>query len=139
MELIRVVVADDHPGVRRSIRRMLESAADIDVVGEAANGWEAIHLVEELAPDVLLLDMEMPGLNGLEVARRVQNDAPAVCVVALSAYDDHEYIEGMLANGAAGYLTKDEAPSILVQAMRRVMRGERGLVSERVASKGRSR
>jgi DNA-binding NarL/FixJ family response regulator len=135
MQTIRVVLADDHAGVRGSIRRILESAADIEVVGEAVNGSEALRLVEELAPDVLLLDMEMPGLKGLDVARQLRAAASAVYILALSAYDDRQYIQGMLANGAAGYLTKDEAPLVLVQAMRSVSRGERGWISGRAASK----
>jgi len=137
MQTIRVLLADDHAGVRRSIRRILESAADIEVVGEAGNGCEALRLVEDLEPDVLLLDMEMPGMKGVEVARRLRAAASTVCILVLSAYDDRQYIQGMLAIGAAGYLTKDELPSVLVQAMRRVTRGEHGWIGGHTPAKSR--
>jgi DNA-binding NarL/FixJ family response regulator len=84
---------------------------------------------------VLLLDIEMPGLKGVEVAQRLQARGMSVRVLAVSAYEDEEYIQGMLNNGAAGYITKEEAPEILVQAVRGVARGEHGWISQRVASK----
>jgi two-component system response regulator DegU len=133
MGTTRVVLADDHPIVRAGIRRLLEKAADIEVVGEASDGIEALHLVEDLDPDVLLLDVEMPGLRGTEVARRLQVAGSPVHILALSSYDDEQYIRGMLASGAAGYLTKEEAPQTLVQAVRRIARGEQGWISRRVA------
>jgi DNA-binding NarL/FixJ family response regulator len=134
MGTTRVVLADDHPIVRAGIRRLLEKAADIQVVGEASDGIEALHLVEDLDPDVLLLDVEMPGLRGTEVARRLQVAGSPVHILALSSYDDEQYIRGMLASGAAGYLTKEEAPQTLVHAVRRVARGEQGRISQRVAA-----
>ncbi len=132
---IRIVLADDHPVVRRGIRSMLEKASDLVVVGEAGGGEEALRLVEHLAPDVLLLDMEMPDISGLEVARRLLADGSPVHVLALSAHDDEQYIFGLLDHGAAGYLTKDEAPSTIVEAVRGVARGEKGWISRRVANK----
>ena len=132
---IRVVLADDHPVVRGGIRTLLEKAPGVTVVGEASSGREALGLVEKLAPDVLLLDMEMPGGTGLEVARWLQERAASVKVLALSAYDDEEYIFGLLDSGAAGYLTKDEAPDIIIEAVQGVARGEEGWISRRVASK----
>ncbi len=132
---IRIVLADDHPVVRRGIRSMLEKASDLLVVGEAGDGDEALRLVDHLAPDVLLLDMEMPGKTGLEVARRLLADGSPVHVLALSAHDDEQYIFGLLDHGAAGYLTKDEAPSTIVEAVRGVARGEKGWISRRVANK----
>jgi two-component system response regulator DegU len=134
MGTTRVVLADDHPIVRAGIRRLLEKAADIKVVGEASDGIEALHLVEDLDPDVLLLDVEMPGLRGTEVARRLQVAGSSVHILALSSYDDEQYIRGMLASGAAGYLTKEEAPQTLVHAVRRIARGEQGWISRRVAA-----
>jgi DNA-binding NarL/FixJ family response regulator len=110
MTTIRVVLAEDHPITRAGIRNLLEKAADIDVVGEAGDGSETVRLVRELAPDVLLLDMELPGLKGVEVARQLQAARAPVRILALSAYDDKEYIRGLLSSGAAGYLTKEEAP-----------------------------
>ncbi len=119
---IRVVLADDHAIIRTGIRSLLKKASDIQVVGEASNGVEALRLANELAPDVLLLDMEMPGMSGVEVARQLRAAGSPVHILALSAYDDRHYILGMLASGAAGYLLKDEAPEIIVAAVRRVLR-----------------
>ena len=126
MKTTRVVLADDHPIVRASIRRLLERAGDIEVVGEASNGLETIHMVEELDPDVLLLDVEMPGMKGFEVARRLQAAGAAVRILALSAYDDKQYILAMLASGATGYLTKEEAPQAIIRAVREVVEGRAG-------------
>jgi DNA-binding NarL/FixJ family response regulator len=128
-------LADDHPLVRRAIRNLIENAPDIEVIGEASNGPEALRLVQELTPDVLLLDMEMPGLNGVEVARRLQATQSQVRILALSAYTDKEYILGALASGVEGYLTKEEAAQTLVMAVRQVAGGAQGWVSRRVAAK----
>ena len=132
---IRVVVVDDHPVVRSNIRRILQRAPGIDVIGEASNGLEAINQVSKLNPDVLLLDMEMPVLNGIEVARRLHSGHSTVRILALSAYDDKQYILELLANGAAGYLTKDEAPQFIVEAVERVARGEQGGFSKRAKAR----
>jgi DNA-binding NarL/FixJ family response regulator len=128
---IRVILADDHPIVRTGIRTLLQQADDIVVVAETGNGSEVFPLVEQLAPDVLLLDMEMPGLSGVEVAVRLKEQAASVRVLALSAYDDEEYIRNLLLHGAAGYLTKEEATEIIVDAVRGVARGEQGWFSRR--------
>jgi DNA-binding NarL/FixJ family response regulator len=133
MNKIRVLLADDHTVVRRGIRNMLEQEPDIDVVGEAGDGEEALQLTEVLAPDVLLLDVEMPGLSGVEVTRRLHARKSPVKILALSAYDDRQYTLGLLANGAAGYLTKEEDPRTIVAAVRGVGRGEEGWLSRRVA------
>ena len=135
METIRVILADDHPVVREGIRSLLEQAPDILVVAEASDGAEALHLAEELTPDVLLLDMEMPGVTGVEVARRLRAAGSPVRVLALSAYDDEQYIFGLLEAGAAGYLLKDEAREGIVAAVRGVARGEEGWLSRPVAEK----
>ena len=124
MKITRVVLADDHPIVRASIRRLLEKAGDIKVVGEAGDGIETIRLVEELSPDVLLLDVEMPGMKGFEVARRLRAAGAAVRILALSSYDDKQYILAMLASGAAGYLTKEEAPLTIIRAVREAVEGQ---------------
>jgi two-component system response regulator DegU len=134
MAITRVVLADDHPTVRAGIRKLLDKTADIQVVGEANNGNEALRLVEDLDPDVLLLDMEMPGLKGVEVARKLQAAGSPVRILVLSGYDDKQYVSGVLANGASGYLIKEEAPQMLVEAVQGVARGERGWVSRRVAA-----
>jgi DNA-binding NarL/FixJ family response regulator len=128
---IRVILADDHPVVRTGIRTLLQQADDILVVAETGNGSEVFTLVEQLAPDVLLLDMEMPGLSGVEVAMRLKEQGAPVRVLALSAYDDEEYIRNLLLHGAAGYLTKEEATEIIIDAVRGVARGEQGWFSRR--------
>jgi DNA-binding NarL/FixJ family response regulator len=125
MRTTRVVLADDHPIVRASIRRLLEKASDIEVVGEASDGLETIRLVEELAPDVLLLDVEMPGMKGFEVARHLQAAGASVRILALSASDDRQYILAMLASGATGYLTKAEAPQTIIHAVREAVEGRK--------------
>ena len=123
MKTTRVVLADDHPIVRASIRRLLEKAGDIEVVGEASDGIETLHMVEELAPDVLLLDVEMPGMKGFEVARRLHAAGAPVRILALSAYDDKQYILAMLASGATGYLTKEETPQTIIRAVHEAAAG----------------
>lgn len=128
---IRVILADDHPVVRTGIRTLLQQADDIVVVAETGNGNDVFRLVEQLSPDVLLLDMEMPGLSGVEVAMRLKEQAAPVRVLALSAYDDEEYIRNLLLHGAAGYLTKEEAIESIIDAVRGVSRGEEGWFSRR--------
>ena len=118
LKVTRVVLADDHPKVRAGIRNLLEKASDIEIVGEAGDGEEALRLIEEVSPDVLLLDVEMPLMNGLEVARRLKEEGSPVRIVVLSAYNEHQYIHRMLDNGAERYLTKEEAPEKIVRAVR---------------------
>jgi DNA-binding NarL/FixJ family response regulator len=124
MATVRVVIADDHPVVRAGIRDMLDGADDITVVGEATSGREALDLVEEEYPDVLLLDVEMPELSGVEVARRLQAESHPVRLLALSSYDDQEYVQSLLQSGASGYLTKEHAPELILEAVRAVAQGE---------------
>lgn len=135
MTVTRVVLADDHSAVRAGVRKILQRAPGIEVVGEASNGVEAIHLVNQLAPDILLLDMEMPVLNGVEVARELYAARSPVRILALSSYDDKQYILELMANGAAGYMTKDEVPYTLVNAVQQVARGEGQWFSQRAAVK----
>ncbi len=130
---IRVVLADDHDVMRNSISDILRYAPDIEVVGEARNGREALHLAEKLTPDVLLLDMEMPGLKGVEVAQRLQQMASPVRILALSAHDEKEYVLSLLAGGAAGYLLKGESPQTIIEAIRGVARGEQGWVNRQLS------
>jgi DNA-binding NarL/FixJ family response regulator len=135
MAIIRVVIADDHPVARAGIRKFLEKEPDLQVIAEASTGEEAIRLVGELSPDVLLLDMELPGMRGTEVARKLKELKSPVRVLALSTYDNRQYILGLLASGAAGYLIKEEVPETIIEAVRGVARGEQGWVSRRVAAK----
>ena len=133
-EPIRVLLADDHPVVRSGIRNLLEKASGIKVVGEASDGEEALNMVQDIQPDILLLDMEMPKLRGVDVAKQLRATGSPVRILVLSAYDDKQYILELLANGAAGYLTKEEAPETIVEAVLGVARGEEGWVSRRVGA-----
>jgi DNA-binding NarL/FixJ family response regulator len=127
MELTTVVLADDHPVVRQGLRALLHSEPDIRVVGEAGDGLEATQLVERLKPNVLLLDLMMPGLNGLEVTRQVNQRAPQTRVVILSMYANEAYVLSALRNGAAGYVLKDAHTADLLRAVREVALGRRYL------------
>ena len=122
--VVRVVLADDHALVREGTAELLERAGGIRVVGQAADGLEAIRLVTSLRPDVLLLDVAMPGLDGLEVARRVREASPATAVVALTAHDEEAYVLAMLDAGAIGYLSKASRGHQVVQAVRAAAVGE---------------
>lgn len=134
MSQIRVLLADDHPIIRSGIRLLLEQATDITVVGETDRGSDVVGLVDQLRPDVLLLDMEMPGKSGVAVAQELQQIGADVRVLVLSAYDDDEYIASLLATGASGYLTKEEALNTIVDAVRGVARGEDGWFSRRAVA-----
>ena len=130
-EQIRVVIVDDHPGVRAGIRRLLSPAKDILVVAEGTNGLEAIQLAETYNPDVMLLDVELPKMRGDEVVRKIRDAQPAVKVLAVSSYNERLYVQGMMENGSFGYITKDEAPELLIEAVRHVSKGENKWVSPR--------
>ncbi|HKE15367.1 MAG TPA: response regulator transcription factor [Kofleriaceae bacterium] len=137
MNPIRVLLADDHTLVRAGIRGLLTELPGVEVVGEAGDGQEALRLIEEVRPDVVLLDVGMPGLNGLEVAGRIATLDPAIRVVILSMHLSEEYVLRALRAGCAGYLLKASAVSELEVAIRRVADGETYLtpaVSRRVLS-----
>jgi YesN/AraC family two-component response regulator len=110
---------------------LLADVPDIEIIGEASNGAQAIKLVEDLSPDVLVLDVEMPVLGGLQVAEELKKRQSAVKILALSAYDDMEYIQGMLDSGAIGYLLKDEAPSKLLTTLRTIASEQQGWYGQR--------
>lgn len=133
--IIRVVLADDHPLIRAGIRGVLEKAEGIQVVAEAGDGLAALEAVERHQPDVLLLDVEMPGLAGIDVARRLVAAESEVRILALSAHDDEQYVFGLLESGAAGYLVKDEVPETIAEAVRGVASGEDGWLSRRIAAR----
>lgn len=120
---IRVLLADDHPLVRAGIRSTLLAEEDIVLVGEAIDGEEAERLSHELLPDVLLLDLNMPGPTATEIVSHLYVQCPTVKVLVLTAYDDDAYVQALLAAGVAGYILKDEAPEAMVRAIRTVVQG----------------
>ena len=123
MKKIRVLIVDDHTLVRDGIRALLALSADIEVVGEAANGRDAVEKVRELAPDVVLMDLAMPVMGGLEATRRISREYPGTKVLALTQYDDSEYVLPVIAAGARGFITKMAAFSELAAAIQAVYQG----------------
>jgi DNA-binding NarL/FixJ family response regulator len=128
---IRVLIVDDHSGVRTGIKNLLQKAKDMVVVGEGANGADAVELVATRNPDILLLDIELPDQRGDKVMRHIHNTQPDMKVLAVSSYSDRDYILGMLENGASGYITKDEAPMMLLDAIRSIIRDGKSWFSPR--------
>jgi DNA-binding NarL/FixJ family response regulator len=121
--VITVVVVDDHALHRDGTRQILDAHPDLQVVGDASSGEVALALVNQLHPDVVLMDIRLPGINGIEVTRRLTRDHPDVRVLMVSAYDEDEYVRGALEAGAAGYLSKTAPGKELVQAVRAVAGG----------------
>lgn len=124
MKKIRVLIVDDHTLVRDGIRALLALVADIEVVGEASNGKEALVKTEQLAPDVVLMDLAMPIMGGLEATRRIRREFPRIRVLALTQYDDSEYVIPIIEAGACGFVTKMAAFSELASAIQAAYRGE---------------
>ena len=124
MNLIKVVVADDHTILRQGIKALLDNQAGIEVIGEAKDGREALTLIERLQPDVILMDIAMPGLNGLEATRRIKKKFPKIKVLVLTMYTNEEYVFQILQAGANGYLVKETAFQDLISAIRAVYRDE---------------
>jgi DNA-binding NarL/FixJ family response regulator len=116
--MIRVLLADDHRLVRAGLAGLLSTAADIDVVGEAADGRQAVDLSVEVRPDVILMDLSMPVLDGIEATRLILDHAPSIRVIALTSFADKDKVSDMLASGAVGYLLKDSEPAELLAAVR---------------------
>jgi DNA-binding NarL/FixJ family response regulator len=134
-KLISLVLVDDHPGVRRGIGDILRSAKDISIVGEGESGADAINLALTKKPDILLLDVELPDERGDVVMRRILAPSPDIKVLAVSAYDDRQYILEMLSNGASGYVTKDEVGSTLLKAIRKIIREGKNWISTKTLKK----
>ncbi|MFC1901721.1 response regulator [Chloroflexota bacterium] len=124
MQKIRILVVDDHTIVRDGICALLALSGDIEVVGEATNGNEALKMVEELAPDVVLMDIAMPIMGGLEATRRISREHPETKVLVLTQYDDKEYVFPVIESGASGLISKAGASSELAIGIRAVYRGD---------------
>jgi DNA-binding NarL/FixJ family response regulator len=124
---IRILLVDDHAVVRAGIRQFLEQAADIQVVAEASSGEEALRLLESQHPDVAVLDIQMPQLNGIEVARRMRTSSHPVGILMLTAYDDDPFVAAALKAGANGYILKTASPQTIIQAVRDVAEGQAAL------------
>ncbi|MFC1923956.1 response regulator [Chloroflexota bacterium] len=124
MKKIRVLVVDDHTLVRDGIRSLLTLTADIEVVGEAENGREALEKVRQLVPDVVLMDLAMPVMGGLEATRRIRREYPGIKVLAVTQYDDSDYVVPVIEAGARGFVTKMAAFSELASAIQAVYRGD---------------
>ena len=116
--MITVMVVDDHVIVRAGLAQVLANAPDIQIVGEAADGAEALLLLAAIEPDVILMDLSMPGMDGITATRHILREYPQACVVALTSYGDREHVMAMLDAGARGYLVKDGDPDELVRAVR---------------------
>jgi DNA-binding NarL/FixJ family response regulator len=123
MEKIRVLLADDHTVVRQGLKALLEAEPDITVVGEASTGREAVNLTRKLLPEVVVMDIAMPNLNGLEATRQIAKEIPQTKLLVLSSYNDDEYVHQVTEAGAMGYLLKQTAATDLIKAVREARRG----------------
>jgi DNA-binding NarL/FixJ family response regulator len=123
MRKIRVLLADDHTVVRQGLRALLAAEEDIEIIGEAENGRQALQLVKKLLPDVVVMDIAMPVLNGVEATRQITRYVPSVKVLVLSTYSNDEYVEQLTEAGAAGYLVKQTAANDLLKAIREAFKG----------------
>lgn len=124
MANIRILIADDHAVLREGMRQLLEHESDMEIVGEADDGEEAVKMAEELKPDVALMDIVMPKLSGVEATKLIKKVSPSTCILILTAYSDIRYILGLLESGASGYLLKSARSDEIVGAIRSVRSGE---------------
>lgn len=135
MSTINLVFADDHKGFRTTVSDFLRRDGGINVLAEAENGKEALEFIRELSPDILLLDMRMPQLDGISVSDAIRSENRAVKILAFSVYDDDEYVRGIYDNDGAGYLLKSETPETLVSVLNRIFNGEKSFFSDEIAAK----
>lgn len=124
---IKIILADDHEVVRQGLRALLEAEPDLEVIGESGNGLEAVQLVERLQPDVLVLDLMMPGINGIEIARQLSKRMPKAKIVMFTFYGNEVYVLDALRAGAKAYVLKESSSTELIRAIREVMSGHRYL------------
>ncbi len=124
MDKLRILIVDDHGIVRAGIRSLLEAQSDIEVVAEAAGGEEAIEKALQFRPDLVLMDIAMPGMNGIEATQRIKKELPDVSVLVLSMHDDEEFFFPVLRAGASGYILKEAEPQELLYAIRTVHQGQ---------------
>lgn len=122
---IRVMIADDHQIIRQGLKLLFGNAPDVQLVGEAVNGQEAVDLSRELSPDVVVMDIGMPVMDGFEATRLIRAEQPKIKIIALSMHNDGAFVKGMEAAGAQGYVLKEAAFEELVEAVRTVYRGGR--------------
>lgn len=132
--MINVLLADDHSIVRAGLRRLVEESGDMTVVAEAANGLEAIQLIRKLRPDVAVIDLSMPEIDGLEVINRLKPELPELPIIMLTMHTENQYVVRAIEAGAMGYITKQSAPEKLVHAIRRVHSGARYLTEDAAES-----
>jgi NarL family two-component system response regulator LiaR len=122
--MINVMIADDHPLVRHALKNLIETQADMKVIAEASNGEEAIKLAKELLPDVIIMDIGMPVMNGLEATRQIKTQCPSIAILVLTVHTDKEHVLGILEAGAAGYLTKVVFGNDVIHAIQAIFAGE---------------
>jgi DNA-binding NarL/FixJ family response regulator len=128
--LIKVLLADDHSIVRAGLRRIVEESGDMEVIAEAADGREAIRLVRETSPDVAVIDISMPGLDGLEVVSQLRGYCPDLPILILTMHEEGQYVVRAIQAGAMGYMTKQSAPEQLLKAIRKIHAGSRYLTDD---------
>ncbi len=133
-EAIKILIADDHPIVRQGLATVLNQEEDLEVVGLAENGLEAVARARELRPDIILMDLQMPEMDGVEAIHQIKEEAPDIGIIILTTYDADDYIFRGIEAGARGYLLKDSPPEEVLKAIRTVDKGE-SLVQPRVASR----
>jgi len=133
-QTVRILIADDHPIVREGLATVLSQEDDIKVVGQASNGSEAVSKAKELHPDIILMDLQMPEMDGVEAMQRIKEEAPDIGIIILTTYDTDDYIFRGIEAGARAYLLKDSPPEEVLKAIRAVHKGE-SIIQPRVASR----
>ena len=128
--MIKVLLADDHSIVRAGLRRIVEESGDMEVIAEAADGKETVRLIRETAPDVAVVDISMPGLDGLEVVSQLRGVCPGLPILILTMHEEGQYVVRAIQAGAMGYMTKQSAPEQLLKAIRKIHEGSRYLTDE---------